>query len=148
MSERGCPRIRDADSRGSPSTQIIASSPSNAGPPHADRRFLSAVMPIPRARRIALIFIAIVCVAALLDARRRPDRQLGTRAALAAIGLYQRTLSSWMPAAGIACRFSPTCSRYSAAVIAKYGWPRGIVKTVVRLARCGPWTPAGTVDPP
>jgi putative membrane protein insertion efficiency factor len=101
-----------------------------------------------RASRLVLVAILLIVVGGWMDARRPPDRQIGARAALAAVHLYQRTLSGWMPAAGVVCRFTPTCSRYSAAVIAKYGWPRGIVKTVVRLARCGPWTPAGTVDRP
>jgi len=100
-----------------------------------------------RASRYVLVLVLLLA-GGWMDARRLPERQLGARAALAAIHIYQGTLSRWMPAAGIVCRFSPTCSRYSAAVIAKYGWPRGIVKTVVRLARCGPWTPAGTVDLP
>lgn len=101
-----------------------------------------------RTYRLILLAVVVICAAAWLDARHPPDRQIGTRAALAGIHLYQRTLSSWLPTAGIVCRFSPTCSRYSAAVIAKYGWPRGLAKTVVRLARCGPWTPAGTIDLP
>jgi putative membrane protein insertion efficiency factor len=101
-----------------------------------------------RASRLVVVAVLLLAFGGWMDARRPPQRQLGARAALAAIHLYQGTLSRWMPAAGIVCRFSPTCSRYSAAVIAKYGWPRGIVKTAVRLARCGPWTPAGTVDLP
>ena len=101
-----------------------------------------------RASRLVLAIVLLIVAAGWIDARRPPAQQLGTRTALAAIHVYQGTLSRWMPSAGIVCRFSPTCSRYSAAVIAKYGWPRGMVKTVVRLARCGPWTPAGTVDLP
>jgi uncharacterized protein len=101
-----------------------------------------------RGSRLAIGAVALLCIGGGLDASRPPSMQLGARAALAAIHVYQETLSHWMPSAGIVCRFSPTCSRYSAAVIAKYGWPRGLARTVVRLARCGPWTPPGTVDPP
>jgi putative membrane protein insertion efficiency factor len=96
-----------------------------------------------------LAALGFVLVAALVaDLRREPARQLSTRAALAAVHTYQRVLSSWMPAFGIRCRFTPTCSRYAEVVIANDGILRGGWKTARRLARCGPWTPAGTVDPP
>ena len=68
--------------------------------------------------------------------------------ALAGIHTYQRTLSPVAARIGLRCRFTPTCSRYAEAVIARDGVVVGGWKAVRRLARCGPWTPAGTRDDP
>jgi putative membrane protein insertion efficiency factor len=84
----------------------------------------------------------------VVDLARAPDRQLSARTLRAGIHLYQHTLSPLMPVLGIQCKFTPTCSRYADAVIAKHGALAGSWLSVKRLARCGPWTPAGTVDPP
>ena len=82
------------------------------------------------------------------DLARAPDRQFSARALRAGIHLYQYTLSPLMPTVGIQCRFTPTCSQYAEAVIANNGALRGSWLSVKRLARCGPWTPAGSVDLP
>jgi putative membrane protein insertion efficiency factor len=82
------------------------------------------------------------------DLTRAADRQFSARALRAGIHVYQRTLSPLMPALGIRCRFTPTCSRYAEAVILKHGALLGSWLSVKRLARCGPWTAAGTVDEP
>jgi uncharacterized protein len=99
-----------------------------------------------RRRALALVLAAVVLVGA--DLARSPDRQLGTRAALASIHLYQATLSRAYAAAGLACRFSPTCSHYAEACVRRYGVIRGGGLALRRVLRCGPWTPAGTADPP
>ena len=44
--------------------------------------------------------------------------------------------------------FDPACTDAAVAAIRKYGTLKGTWKTVWRIARCGPWTPAGTVDSP
>ena len=49
---------------------------------------------------------------------------------------------------GARCRFTPTCSRYGEIVIARDGLVRGGWELARRLARCGPWTPADTIDEP
>ena len=67
---------------------------------------------------------------------------------LAVIELYQATLSVRLGRGGARCRFQPTCSHYGAAVIRRHGALVGGVKTAWRILRCGPWTPAGTEDPP
>jgi putative membrane protein insertion efficiency factor len=87
-------------------------------------------------------------VLAAADLTRVPDRQLSARILRGAIHLYQQTLSPRLPAAGIQCRFTPTCSRYADVVIARHGAIVGSWRTVMRLARCGPWTAMGTVDEP
>jgi uncharacterized protein len=68
--------------------------------------------------------------------------------AIASIHGYQRALAPAAARLGLRCRFTPTCSRYAETVIARDGAFRGGAKALVRIARCGPWTPAGTVDEP
>lgn len=67
---------------------------------------------------------------------------------LGAIDAYQATLSKLMPSMGVSCRFEPTCSHYGEGAIRARGTWVGAALTARRLVRCGPWTPAGTVDPP
>jgi putative membrane protein insertion efficiency factor len=59
---------------------------------------------------------------------------------VAAIRLYQRSLSKMLPPA---CRFTPSCSEYAAQAIERYGTARGGALAVRRLVRCGPWNPGG-----
>ena len=63
---------------------------------------------------------------------------------LGLIFVYQRTLS---PLIGPVCRFEPSCSRYMAGALKKYGLFRGLWKGTGRLLRCHPWNPGG-YDPP
>ena len=92
--------------------------------------------------------IAIVLIAIALDLRRPPSDQLSTRAAVGAIHVYQATLSPLYERLGARCRFTPTCSHYGEAVVEKFGVVRGGWLAAKRIIRCGPWTAAGTVDPP
>lgn len=85
---------------------------------------------------------------AAIDLQRPPAAQWTTRAAVGGIHLYQRTLSPVYDRLGVECRFSPTCSRYGEAVVRKYGVARGGWMAARRVVRCGPWTRAGTSDPP
>jgi len=62
------------------------------------------------------------------------------RAALAAIRLYQLTLS---PFIGRQCRFHPSCSHYAAEAIANFGVIRGSLLALRRLSRCHPFHPGG-----
>ena len=77
-----------------------------------------------------------------------PKYQPSSRAILLAIDAYQATFSKAMPSMGVQCRFTPTCSHYSEAAIDHLGTARGGLAMLWRLVRCGPWTEAGTVDPP
>ena len=42
-----------------------------------------------------------------------------------------------------ACRFEPSCSRYTEQAIVRYGLLKGSWMGVKRIARCGPWNPGG-----
>ena len=67
------------------------------------------------------------------------------------IFLYQRTLS---PDHGIGteifgrvrCRFFPSCSEYTVRALSQYGLLRGVVVSLKRIGKCGPWS-AGGYDP-
>ncbi len=98
-------------------------------------------------RRLALVSVSVLALLAV-DLARAPQRQASARLLVAAIDLYQRSLSPWAAVIGARCRFEPTCSRYAEAAIGRLGAARGLLATTIRLARCGPWTPQGTVDPP
>jgi putative membrane protein insertion efficiency factor len=63
---------------------------------------------------------------------------------LALIWTYQKTLS---PLLGPVCRFEPSCSRYMAQCLRKYGLVAGLSRGLARFARCHPWNPGG-YDPP
>ena len=83
-----------------------------------------------------------------LDLARASQNQLSARFLLGAIHLNQATLSPVLGKTGVRCRFQPTCSHYGEGAIRKYGAWKGSGLAVWRILRCGPWTPAGTVDPP
>jgi len=94
---------------------------------------------------------AILLVAAgafACDAARPPASQVSARLAVAGIHLYQSVLSPFADSAGAVCRFTPTCSHYAEAVIARDGVLKGGWRAITRIARCGPWTKRGTKDPP
>jgi len=68
--------------------------------------------------------------------------------ALAGVHGYQHALAPAMTRIGIRCRFTPSCSHYAEAVIARDGALRGGWLTLKRIARCGPWTAVGAIDDP
>ena len=59
---------------------------------------------------------------------------------LAPIRLYQRVISPGLPRR---CKYEPTCSRYAAQAIHRYGILRGLVLAVWRLLRCNPFSHGG-----
>ena len=59
---------------------------------------------------------------------------------LGLIRLYQLTLSPWL---GTQCRYDPTCSRYAAEALERYGVRRGVWLALKRLGRCHPWGRSG-----
>ena len=55
---------------------------------------------------------------------------------LAAIWLYQRAISAFIPSS---CRYLPTCSHYSMEAVERYGVVKGGWVGLKRLVRCNPW---------
>ncbi|HEY4245501.1 MAG TPA: membrane protein insertion efficiency factor YidD [Lacunisphaera sp.] len=70
---------------------------------------------------------------------------LPARAASGLIWLYQKTVSpalaAFNPTCG--CRFAPTCSHYSRDALREHGLCMGLILTLRRLIKCGPWHPGG-----
>lgn len=64
---------------------------------------------------------------------------------LLAIRVYQLTLSRLV---GQSCRFEPSCSRYTATCIERFGAAEGAWLGVRRIARCHPFHPGGYDPPP
>ena len=59
---------------------------------------------------------------------------------LGSIRLYQLTLSPWL---GTQCRYDPTCSKYAAEALERFGVVRGVWLAAKRLLRCHPWGRSG-----
>ena len=94
------------------------------------------------------VILVMVAGAVLYDVTRPPVQQVSARFAVAGIHVYQARLSPLVGSAGLACRFTPSCSHYAETVIARDGLVRGSWLAAKRIARCGPWTSMGTKDPP
>ncbi len=82
------------------------------------------------------------------DLSRPPRHQLGATVAVTGIRVYRHTAGPVLASGGVRCRFEPTCSVYAEACIQRFGLLHGGWLALKRVARCGPWTPAGTHDPP
>jgi uncharacterized protein len=97
--------------------------------------------------RAKLIAAAIVAVIAIHDFAVPHGRGFAARGALFVIDEYRAHISPRLRGT-VTCRFRPTCSAYGRDAIRKYGFAKGSAKAAWRIARCGPWTKAGTVDLP
>jgi putative membrane protein insertion efficiency factor len=74
----------------------------------------------------------------------RPHAML-QRILLVLIRIYWWTLS---PLIGNVCRFHPSCSRYTATCIERFGGLRGSWLGFKRICRCHPFHPGGYDPPP
>ena len=99
-------------------------------------------------RSRAVVVGMVLTAVAAWDLWRAPSDQWSGRVAVAGIHAYQATLGPLYAKAGGQCRFTPTCSHYGEEAIRRHGFVRGGWLTATRIVRCGPWTPAGTADPP
>jgi len=99
-------------------------------------------------RPLLIIVVLAGLVAGIADGMRPPPARASTAVALGAIHLYQATLSRVYARTGVQCRFTPTCSHYAEACVREFGVAYGGWLAMKRVLRCGPWTPAGTADPP
>ena len=61
------------------------------------------------------------------------------------IAIYRKTISPWL---GPRCRFEPSCSRYAAECLRRFGFVRGAYLAVRRLLCCHPFHPGGWDPPP
>jgi putative membrane protein insertion efficiency factor len=64
----------------------------------------------------------------------------GTKIGLRLLQLYQISLS---PLLGPVCRFEPSCSRYAAEALEKFGLMRGSWLAARRVVRCHPLGESG-----
>ncbi|MBD3380202.1 MAG: membrane protein insertion efficiency factor YidD [Candidatus Omnitrophica bacterium] len=56
------------------------------------------------------------------------------------LALYKKYISPFLPRS---CKFSPTCSEYSAEAITRYGVFKGAVMSLWRILRCNPFSRGG-----
>lgn len=62
--------------------------------------------------------------------------------AIMVVRFYQKFISKYI-FTGNNCRFYPTCSQYSIEAYKKYGFIKGTILTVKRIARCHPFNDGG-----
>ena len=100
-----------------------------------------------KGRRAGLIAGVLLAILAVHDFAAPRGHGLAARGAIFAIDEYRAHLSKHVKKIS-RCRFKPGCSFYGRESIRKHGFAKGVAKTAWRIARCGPWTKNGTVDPP
>ena len=54
--------------------------------------------------------------------------------------MYRLMISPWF---GNACRFEPSCSRYTEQAIMKHGIVKGSYLSMMRIVKCHPWGGSG-----
>jgi uncharacterized protein len=62
--------------------------------------------------------------------------------AILLVSFYQKFISKYI-LTGKNCRFYPTCSQYSIEAYSKYGFIKGTILTIKRIARCHPFNDGG-----
>lgn len=63
------------------------------------------------------------------------------RVLFSAVRFYQNYISALKM--GSTCRFEPSCSRYALEAFSGHGALKGLLLTLARLSKCGPWHPGG-----
>lgn len=100
-------------------------------------------------RKVRWLWLPVLLLATLAahDLSVASHRGFAARGAVFLIDEYRAHASPRLRGV-VTCRFVPSCSAYGRVVMLKHGFAVGTAKTAWRIARCGPWTPAGTVDRP
>ena len=98
-------------------------------------------------KKIGTLLMLIVLGVALHDIFTPHGRGFAARGAILLIDEYRAHVSPHLKGR-VTCRFRPTCSAYGREAFRKYGFAKGAAKTAWRIARCGPWTAAGTLELP
>jgi putative membrane protein insertion efficiency factor len=113
---------------------------------HQQSNALAAAPPSKRKTHVKLIVAVVITAAALLDWTRPPREQWSVQLYDLAVIKSYRTLLHPITSKVTRCRFRPTCSRYSQEAMHARGFPEGLLLTVWRIMRCGPWVKPGTHD--
>jgi putative membrane protein insertion efficiency factor len=98
-------------------------------------------------RRYTILATLLVLIMAMHDFTVPRGHGIAARGAIFLIDEYRAHVSPHLRGR-VTCRFTPTCSAYGREAIRKYGFAKGTSLTAWRIARCGPWTKAGTRDLP
>jgi putative membrane protein insertion efficiency factor len=109
-------------------------------------------VPPPRDSSISRGFFATLRMTKNWRAHLHALRSLGeagpARAVSGLVRVYQLTVSPALvalnPSCG--CRFATTCSHYAREALREHGLLLGLIFTLRRLVKCGPWHPGG-IDP-
>ena len=97
--------------------------------------------------KVGRTVVAVIALWLAHDLLVPPRYAIDAQAAMFAIDRYRATVSPHLHGI-VQCRFRPTCSWYGHESIRKHGLAGGGLRAVWRIARCGPWTPLGTIDQP
>jgi putative membrane protein insertion efficiency factor len=89
---------------------------------------------------IPVCITTVITAAFAFDAVRPPQRQLLVKASVKVIEGY-RNLVKPRIRGYIHCKFEPPCSEYACRALSKYGFWKGALLSIKRLARCSPLTP-------
>lgn len=93
-----------------------------------------------------LFGVCAVAILGLTDSFREPPNQVTGRLYVSAVHSYQ-AVGRPLLAGYVQCRFRPSCSEYSVAVVQKYGIRHGFTMTVARVRSCKRSVQLGTYDP-
>jgi putative membrane protein insertion efficiency factor len=108
---------------------------------------VSALRQCLKRPEVYLVALALLGAIFVADSFRPPERQVGVRAYIGSVRLYQKWGSPRLDGY-VRCRFRPTCSRYSIEVVRKHGLWRGLTMSGQRIWRCRTTVAMGTEDPP
>lgn len=59
------------------------------------------------------------------------------------IKIYKKIISPMFSAAGVHCKYYPTCSEYTMQAVEKYGVIKGCFLGIKRILKCNPFSKGG-----